>query len=74
MTVFDLLVWSGAIVSAAGLCGLVWCILFVSRARRQNVPDEEMRARLRKAVPINLGAVFLSVFGLMLVSLGVFMG
>lgn len=72
-TVFDLLIWGGMIISVIGLGGLVWCILFIARARRQNLPDEEMRSKLRKAIPINLGALFLSVIGLMLVILGIFL-
>lgn len=69
----DILIWSGALTSLAGLCGLVWCIVFVARARRAKLSDEELRARLRRAVPLNLGALFLSVIGLMLVVLGIFL-
>ena len=72
-TIFDILIWSGAFISFAGLCGLVWCIVFIARARRAKLSDEDMRARLAKAVPLNLGSLFLSVIGLMLVILGIFM-
>jgi len=72
-TIFDILIWSGAFISFIGLCGLVWCIVFIARARRAKLSDEDMRARLAKAVPLNLGSLFLSVIGLMLVILGIFM-
>lgn len=71
--VFDILIWSGALISLAGLCGLIWCVVFVARARRARLPDEELREKLRKAIPLNLGALFLSVIGLMLVILGIFL-
>ncbi len=70
---FDLLIWGGASLSLIGLIGLVWCIVYVARARRANLSDEEMRTRLRTALPMNLGALFLSVIGLMLVILGIFL-
>lgn len=72
-TIFDFLIWGGALLSLAGLCGLIWCIVFVARARRQKLSDEELKARLRKALPINLGSLFLSAIGLMLVILGIFL-
>ncbi|MEM1352222.1 MAG: hypothetical protein AAGF27_07745 [Pseudomonadota bacterium] len=69
----DFLIWSGALVSLGGLCGLVWCILYIARARRAKLPDDVLRERLQRAVPLNLGALFLSVIGLMLVILGIFL-
>ena len=73
-TIFDMLIWSGAFLSLAGLCGLVWCIVFIARARRARLSDEEMRTKLRKALPLNLGSLMVSVLGLMLVILGIFLG
>jgi len=67
------LIWSGATVSVAGLAGLVWCIFKVAAAKRANLPDEEMRATIKRVVPINLGALFLSMIGLMMVIMGVFL-
>ena len=34
MTAFDLLIWGGALLTALGLCAILWCILRVVRARR----------------------------------------
>ena len=72
--VFDILIWSGAGFAVLGLLGLIWCIVTVWRARRAQLPDEEMRAVMARVLPRNLGALFISVLGLMLVVIGVFMG
>ncbi len=68
------LVWGGASVSFVGLCGLVLSIIRVARARKSGLPDEELRAAVQKVMPLNLGSLFLSVIGLMLVILGIFLG
>jgi hypothetical protein len=68
------LIWIGAAVTLAGLAGLVWCIIGVMRARRAGLPDDVMRERLQRIVAWNLGALFLSVIGLMLVVLGIVFG
>jgi len=65
------LIWLGTAVSLIGLAGLVWCILKVWRARRAGLDDVQLRAVLHKLVPLNTGALLLSVAGLMLVVLGV---
>lgn len=70
----DILIWIGAAISVAGLCGLAYCILRVLRAKRSGLDDDALRAEVAKVVPLNLGALFLSVIGLMLVILGIFFG
>lgn len=70
----DWLIWTGAAVSFAGLLGLVWCILRVWRARRADMSDEELRDVVRQTVPLNMGALMLSVLGLMAVIMGIFLG
>ncbi len=70
-SIFDLMVWGGAGLSLLGLLGLGWCIIKVSRAKRAQLDDEAMRVVLRKVVPLNMGALFLSVIGLMMVILGI---
>lgn len=67
----EILVWIGAAISAAGLAGLVWCIFAVARARRANLPEEQMQARLRQAVTVNMAAFMTSILGLILVIVGV---
>lgn len=70
----DLLIWSGAAVSLIGLIGLVASIIRVNRARKTSVDDEALRAAVQKALPLNLGSLFLSVIGLMMVIVGIFLG
>ena len=72
--VFDIIVWIGAGLSVLGLIGLIWSIIKVARARRTITDDAALRAEIQKALPINLGALFLSVIGLMMVVLGIFLG
>ncbi|WP_299149338.1 hypothetical protein [uncultured Tateyamaria sp.] len=71
--VFDALIWSGAAVSVVGLAGLIWCIVKVWRARRAQLDDEGMRTVMARVLPLNMGALFLSVIGLMLVIVGIFL-
>ena len=72
-TLSTILIWSGATISLLGLFGLLWCILRVSRARRAKLGDEDLRKVVQSAMPINLAALFLSVIGLMLVIVGIFL-
>ena len=67
----EVLIWLGAAVTLAGLALLIWCILKVIRIRRAGLPDDELRAALQKILPVNTGALFLSMIGLMLVVLGI---
>lgn len=73
ITVSDMLIWSGALLSLAGLLGLIWCIIFIARARRAQLPEDQLRDKLRRALPLNLGSLFVSVLGLMLVIVGIFL-
>ncbi len=73
LSIFEIIIWAGTAVSLLGLLGLVYCIVRVSRAKRAGMSDEEMRAELKKVVPLNLGALFLSVIGLMMVIIGIFL-
>ncbi len=68
------LVWTGALVTLAGVACLVWCIIAVQRARREALDEPEMKARLRKAVAMNMGALALSATGLMMVVAGITLG
>ena len=61
------LVWIGAAISFLGLLGLVMSIMRVSKARKSNLSDEELRAAVQKVLPLNLGSLGLSVIGLMIV-------
>lgn len=70
----EILIWSGAAVSLAGLAGLVWCIIKVARARRAGLSDDDLRSAIQKVVALNMAALFVSVIGLMMVILGIFLG
>lgn len=68
------LIWIGAAVSLAGLAGIVVVILRVRAARRENLPESDLRARLQKAVALNMAALGLSALGLMMVVIGITLG
>jgi len=70
----DILIWIGAVISLVGLIGIVYCITRVTKAKRANLSDEDMRTAVQAVVPINMGALFLSVIGLMMVVLGIMLG
>lgn len=65
------LIWIGASVTLLGLAGLIWCIVTVQKARKEGLDDAGMKARLQKVVALNMGALFLSAIGLMMVVLGI---
>ena len=72
--IFDVLVWAGMALSLVGLVGLILSARQVQRARKAHADDDDaLRAAVQKALPLNMGALFLSVFGLMMVVLGVFL-
>lgn len=67
----EALIWIGALVSLLGVIGLLWCVLIAARARREGLDDAAMKARLQKVVALNMGALFLSAIGLMMVVVGI---
>ncbi|RYG91710.1 hypothetical protein EU803_04405 [Loktanella sp. IMCC34160] len=67
----ELLVWIGAGISVIGLIGIVWSIFAVARARKAGLDDDALRARMSRILPINIGALLLSILGLLLVLVGV---
>ena len=69
----EYLIWIGAAVTLIGLCGLILCILKVRKAQSEGLDDDAMKARLQSVVALNMGALFLSAIGLMMVVLGIFL-
>jgi len=67
----EILIWIGTVLSLLGLAGLLWCIRTVLRAKKTAGSDNELRISLKKVVPLNMAALFLSAIGLMLVILGI---
>ncbi len=65
------MIWTGAFLTLVGLIGIVYSIVMVARAKRAQLPDEEMRKKLAKLLPVNLGALFVSTLGLMIVIVGI---
>lgn len=65
------LVWVGTAISLVGLAGLILSIIRVARLKKQGLPDEELRGAVQKVMPLNLGSLFLSVIGLMVVMVGI---
>lgn len=70
----DWLIIVGAIMSVIGLIGLVASALKVMKAKRAGLEDAALRARIQSAMALNMGALGLSVLGLMCVILGVSLG
>lgn len=68
------LLWIGVAVTLAGLAGLVLSILKVRAARRTAADEDDLRARLQRIIPLNLGAFCLSALGLMMVVAGALLG
>lgn len=66
-----MIILAGAALSIFGLIGIVYSIVAVAKAKRAKLEDAALRARLEKLLPINLGALFVSVIGLMLVIVGI---
>ncbi len=67
------LIWIGAALTLAGMLGLFWCIFKVANAKRKNLSDEALRAEVQAIIPYNLGTLLLSVMGLILVMVGLFL-
>jgi len=70
----EVVVWIGAALTVVGLAGIIFSIISVTMAKRAGLSDEELRTRLAKILPINLGALFVSMLGLMAVVIGVLLG
>ncbi len=70
----DWLIWIGTVVSLAGVAGLLRCVQLALRARKAGLPDDELRARLKSVVTLNLAALGVSTLGLLMVVAGIFLG
>lgn len=65
------LIWIGTGVAALGLIGIALSLGRVLSARKAGQSDDQLRETMRRALPLNLGAFFLSMLGLMMVIIGV---
>ena len=66
-----ILIWGGAVVSIVGLIGLLFSMFKVASAKKNTTSDEDLRISIQAAMPFNLASLFLSVLGLMSVTIGV---
>ena len=66
-----MLIWFGAALSVLGMVGIIVSIVMVAKAKRAGLEDTEMRARISKILPLNMGALFVSMIGLMMVIVGI---
>ncbi|MDO9527329.1 MAG: hypothetical protein Q7J57_17610 [Gemmobacter sp.] len=58
------LIWIGAAMTLAGVAGIVWCIVMVTRAKRAGLDDAALKSALQRVVAVNLGALGMSALGL----------
>ena len=66
----EILVWIGAALSAFGLAGIIWTVFAVRKAKKAGLDDDGLRARLKQILPVNMGALALSMLGLAMVLVG----
>ncbi len=66
-----ILIWGGTAMSIVGLIGLLFSMYKVASAKKNIISDDDLRVSIRAAMPLNLASLFLSVLGLMSVTLGV---
>ncbi len=70
----DWLIIIGVIISVIGLVGLVASGLQVMRAKSAGLEDDALKARMQRALILNMGALALSALGLMVVVVGILLG
>lgn len=61
----------GIVLTILGLAGIIWSILAVMRARRAKLDEDAFKARLTSIMPINMGALLVSMLGLGVVIIGI---
>jgi hypothetical protein len=66
-----IIIWFGALLSVLGLIGLLFSMYKVAKAKKNSTSDQELRASIKAAMPLNLASLFVSVLGLMSVIIGV---
>ncbi len=64
----------GSVVTLIGLAGLIYCIVRVAKAKRAGLSDEALAQTLQSTVALNLGALCVSAFGLIMVIVGITLG
>ncbi|PZO66446.1 MAG: hypothetical protein DI498_07335 [Paracoccus denitrificans] len=72
--VWQAVMWGGAVLTALGLAGIVWCIVTVARAKRAGGDEAQLRRTMQRVVAVNMAALAASMLGLMAVVLGIMLG
>ncbi len=62
-----LVMWIGTAIALVGIVGLAYSAIGALAARRANLPDEALRARLQRMVVINFASLGVAVLGLAVV-------
>ncbi len=65
------LIWIGAGITMIGVIMLLYCIRKVAQARSAGLDEDALKRRLQSVVALNLGALGISMIGLMMVVIGV---
>jgi hypothetical protein len=68
------LVYVGTGLALIGIAILGYCIWAAVAAKRAGLADDALRSRLQRIVAVNMGALLISVLGLISVVMGVFLG
>ncbi|MCB1406708.1 MAG: hypothetical protein KDK01_10745 [Rhodobacteraceae bacterium] len=71
MSGYEGLMWIGAVVTLAGVGGLMATAISAWRLRQSGLEDTAMRQALQRMVNRNLVALFSAVLGLMMVIIGI---
>ncbi len=65
------MITAGIIITILGLIGLIYCGFKAFQAKKLGLEGEELTAYLQKLIPVNMLALFGSVIGLALITLGI---
>ena len=69
-----ILIWAGVVLSILGLCGVIYSVVGVVRAKRAKLDDAALRARIARMMPVNMGAFMAATLGLIMVVVGILLG
>ena len=67
----DWLVWIGTALTVLGMIGILYSVVLVRSARSDAKDDAALRAKMTRILPLNIGALFVAMLGLMMVVVGV---
>ncbi|MBL4812720.1 MAG: hypothetical protein JKX69_10305 [Rhodobacteraceae bacterium] len=68
-----ILTFIGMALTVLGFFGIIYSLIAVIRAKKAQMSDADLRAKLGKILPVNLGSLAVSFLGLMLVVVGIFL-